>query len=75
MIDVGAHAAHGRMANEIIIIERIIRDRESYENNPLFVVRENEVCWFIYSRFVEQCSVACSLQNTQKNRDHKTCSM
>ena len=29
-----------------------IRDREAYENNPLFVVRDNDPGWFIYSRLV-----------------------
>ena len=33
-------------------MERVIRDREPYENNLWFVVRENEASWFMCSRLV-----------------------
>ena len=36
--------------NETQTKERRTRDWEPHENNPSFVVRENEACWFIFSR-------------------------
>ena len=32
--------------------EMIIRDRGRSLNNPWFVVRDNESCWLVFSRFV-----------------------
>ena len=34
--------------------KRMIREREPSEDNPFFVVRENEGCWIICSRLVKR---------------------
>ena len=38
----------------VLRLNRYRSEREPYENNPLFVARENESCWFIHFKLLSR---------------------